>query len=66
MFIFYQSYKGHYHAGEFIPDSSGSVDEQSDSFPGSDEDFKTLFDLTNSLALLAAKAAYREKAWFES
>lgn len=40
-----------------IPHSSGFVDEQSASFPGRDEDLKTLFCLTNSLALFAAKAA---------
>ena len=44
------------------PDSSGFVDAQSASFPGSDEDFKTLFVLTNSLALLAANAACNEKS----
>lgn len=41
-----------------IPESSGFVEEQSASFPGRDEDLKTLFCLTNSLALLAARAAY--------
>lgn len=41
-----------------IPDSSGFVDEQTTSFTGRDEDFKTLFCLTNSLALFAAKAAW--------
>ena len=46
---------------EQLPDSSGSVDEQSASFPGRDDDFKTLFCLTNSLALFAAKAAFNEK-----
>ena len=40
-----------------LPDSSGFVDEQSANFPGSDDDRKTLFCLTNSLALFAAKAA---------
>lgn len=40
-----------------IPDSSGFVAEQSASFPGRDEDLKTLFCLTNSLALFAARAA---------
>jgi hypothetical protein len=57
MFSFNQLNKRHFHDGQYIPDTSGSVDEQSASFPGSDDDFKTLFDLTNSLALLAAKAA---------
>ena len=46
---------------EQLPDSSGSVHEQSASFPGRDDDFKTLFCLTNSLALFAAKAACNEK-----
>lgn len=63
MFSFNQLDKRHFHAGQYIPDTSGSVDEQSASFPGSDDDFKTLFDLTSSLALLAAKAACREKRW---
>lgn len=40
-----------------IPDSSGFVDEQSASFPGREEDRKTLFCLTSSLALFAARAA---------
>jgi len=40
-----------------IPHSSGSVDEQSASFPGREEDLNTLFCLTNSLALFAARAA---------
>jgi hypothetical protein len=40
-----------------VPDSSGLVDEQSASFPGSDDDLNTLFCLTNSLALFAARAA---------
>ena len=40
-----------------IPDSSGFVDEQSASFPGRDDDLSTLFCLTNSLALFAARAA---------
>jgi len=40
-----------------IPHSSGFEDEQSASFPGRDEDLNTLFCLTNSLALFAARAA---------
>lgn len=40
-----------------IPDSSGFVVEQSASFPGRDDDLSTLFCLTNSLALFAARAA---------
>jgi hypothetical protein len=39
-------------------DSSEFVDSQSASFPGSEDDFKTLFVLTNSLAGFAAKSAY--------
>ena len=42
---------------ENLPDSSGLVEEQSASFPGREDDFRTLFDLTNSLALFAANAA---------
>jgi hypothetical protein len=34
---------------------------QSASFPGSEDDFNTLFVLTNSLAHFAAKAAYSKK-----
>lgn len=41
-----------------LPHSSGFVDEQSANFPGREEDFSTLFDLTNSLARFAAMAAY--------
>lgn len=44
-----------------LPDSSGFVDVQSASFPGRDDERKTLFCLTSSLALFAAKAAYRGK-----
>jgi hypothetical protein len=44
------------------PDSSGLLDAQSASFPGSEEDFNTLFVLTNSLARLAAKAACNKKS----
>lgn len=44
-----------------IPASSGFVAEQSASFPGRDEDFKTPFCLTNSLALFAARAAWALK-----
>jgi hypothetical protein len=44
------------------PDSSGLVEAQSASFPGSEEDFKTLFVLTNSLARLAANAACNKKS----
>lgn len=43
------------------PDSAGLEDAQSASFPGSEEDFKTLFVLTNSLARLAANAACNRK-----
>ena len=43
---------------QYIPDSSGVVDEQSANFPGSDEDLSTLFCLTKSLALFAAIAAW--------
>lgn len=42
---------------QYIPDSSGFVDEQSANFPGSDEDLSTPFCLTKSLALFAARAA---------
>lgn len=40
-----------------LPASSGFVEEQSASFPGRDDDLKTLFCRTNSLALFAASAA---------
>jgi hypothetical protein len=43
--------------GPHIPDSSGFVDEQSASFPGREDERKTLFCLTSSLALFAARAA---------
>lgn len=41
-----------------LPASSGFVAEQSASFPGREDDLKTLFCLTNSRALFAARAAY--------
>ena len=44
------------------PDSSGLVDAQSANFPGSEEDFNTLFDLTSSLARLAANEACNERS----
>lgn len=47
------------------PDSSGSLDAQSANFPGSEEDFNTLFVLTNSLALLAANAACKRNICHE-
>ena len=49
-----------FHNIKALPDSSGFVAEQSASFPGREEDFRTLFVLTNSLARLAAIAAYKE------
>ena len=42
---------------KWVPDSSGFVEEQSASFPGRDDDLRTLFCLTSSLARLAARAA---------
>lgn len=53
-----QNKKIHERKAKYIPHSSGFLDEQSASFPGRDEDLNTLFSLTNSLALFAARAAY--------
>lgn len=44
-----------------LPEFLGSVHEQSDSFPGSIEDFNTFFRLTSSLAFFAAIAAWNQQ-----